>query len=97
MIESLQEFLIFDFRPCGISLGHLEAIGAETCTAFQLLLFELFGEFPDKTLLSGIVIDRGTNKFDISSLVSLSRALKFPEGDNIILIEFQLKAYKEVP
>ena len=42
-------------------MGHMEAIGAETCTAFQLLLFELFGEFPDKTLLSGVVIDRGMN------------------------------------
>ena len=31
----------------------------ETCTSFQLLLLELFGENPDLTDLAGIVIDRG--------------------------------------
>ena len=37
----------------------MECISSESCTAFQLLLFELFGEFPDQHDLTGIVIDRG--------------------------------------
>ena len=40
-------------------MGHVECITSESCTAFQLLLFELFGEYPDPKDLSGIVIDRG--------------------------------------
>ena len=46
-------------RPCGISLGHIECISSESCTAFQLLLFELFGEYPEEKDLAGVVIDRG--------------------------------------
>ena len=51
--------MIYCYRPCGISIGHLECIHAETCTAFPLLLFELFGERPDSEVLTGVVIDRG--------------------------------------
>lgn len=51
--------MLYCYRPCGISLGHLECIHAETCTAFQLLLFEIFGERPDSKDLTGVVIDRG--------------------------------------
>lgn len=51
--------MIYCYRPCGISLGHLECIHAETCTAFPLLLFELLGERPDSEVLTGVVIDRG--------------------------------------
>ena len=40
-------------------MGHVECITSESCTAFQLLLFELFGEYPDPKDLAGIVIDRG--------------------------------------
>ena len=47
------------FRPCGVSLGHQECIGSESCTGFILLLMELFGEKPPNSLLSGIIIDRG--------------------------------------
>lgn len=51
--------MLYCYRPCGISLGHLECIHHETCTAFQLLLFELFGERPETKDLTGVVIDRG--------------------------------------
>lgn len=51
--------MIYCYRPCGVSLGHVECIHAETCTAFPLLLFELFGEKPDSKDLTGVVIDRG--------------------------------------
>ena len=32
----------------------------ETCTAFLLLLIELFGEKPDGSQLTGVAIDRGS-------------------------------------
>ena len=67
--------MLYAYRSCGISLGHMELIHSgkwlhgsnahcikcilETCTAFQLLLFEIFGEFPSPQELTGIVIDRG--------------------------------------
>ena len=51
--------MLYCYRLCGISLGHLECIHAETCMAFQLLLFELFEEYPDPEDLTGVVIDRG--------------------------------------
>ena len=40
-------------------MGHVECISSESCTAFQLLLFELFGEYPDPEDLAGNVINRG--------------------------------------
>ena len=49
-------------RPCGISLGHVEMIHAETCTAFLCLLIELFGTAPEQTSLTGVAIDRGNNE-----------------------------------
>ena len=37
---------------CNLRAGHLENIHAETCTDF-LFYFEIFGEFPEKEMLSG--------------------------------------------
>ena len=54
-------YILSPQRPCGISLGHVECISSESCTAFQLLLFELFGEYPETKDLAGVVIDRGIN------------------------------------
>ena len=57
--RSVTAGMIYCYRPCGVSIGHVECIHAETCTAFQLLLLELFGEKPDSKDLTGVVIDRG--------------------------------------
>ena len=48
-----------DIRACGVSLGHVEMIHAETCTAFLCLLIELFGTAPGSDCLTGVAIDRG--------------------------------------
>lgn len=50
--------MMYAYRTCGISLGHLESIHAETCTDFMILLIETFGDKPDDDSLSGVVIDR---------------------------------------
>ena len=38
---------------CNLRAGHLENIHAETCIDFLILLIEIFGEFPEKEMLSG--------------------------------------------
>ena len=50
--------MLYAIRPCGIVMGHMELVHAETCTAFVLLLIELFGETPQPSLLTGVLIDR---------------------------------------
>ena len=66
-------------RTCGISLGHLECISSESCTAFQLLLFELFGEYPDSKDLAGVVIDRGNkNLLDKVYIILLQHVMSSP-------------------
>ena len=63
--------MLYCYRTCGVSLGHVECIHCETCTAFQLLLFELFGPRPDTETLTGVVIDRGKiNKYSLIHLKS---------------------------
>ena len=50
--------MLYCYRSCGVSLGHVEMIDAETCTAFLCLLIELFGTSPKPEALSGVAIDR---------------------------------------
>ena len=50
--------MLYAIRPCGIVMGHMELVHAETCTAFVLLLIELFGETPQPSQLTGVIIDR---------------------------------------
>ena len=50
--------MLYAIRPCGIIMGHMELLHAETCTAFVLLLIELFGETPQPSQLTGVIIDR---------------------------------------
>ena len=50
--------MLYAYRPCGIAVGHLECIHAETCTDFILLLIEIFGKAPGKDDLTGVAIDR---------------------------------------
>ena len=50
--------MLYAYRPCGVAVGHLECIHAETCTDFILLLIEIFGTSPGKDDLTGVAIDR---------------------------------------
>ena len=45
--------MVYCYRACGISIGHCEAIHAETCTIFMVLLVDLFGCSPSSDLLTG--------------------------------------------
>ena len=53
--------MLYAIRPCGIVMGHMELVHAETCTAFVLVLMELFGETPQPSELTGVIIDRACN------------------------------------
>ena len=45
--------MVYCYRPCGVSMGHCEAIHAETCTIFMVLLIDLFGCSPSPDVLTG--------------------------------------------
>ena len=57
-VRSRTAGMMYAYRTCIISLGHLESVHAETCTDFLILLVDIFGDFPNDDDLSGIVIDR---------------------------------------
>ena len=57
-VRSKTAGLVYCFRPCGVSLGHLEAIHAETNTDFIVLLIQIFGTHPSRNDLTGVCIDR---------------------------------------
>ena len=50
--------LVYCIRPCGIVLGHVEALRHESPTDFMRCLIDIFGEYPTQYELSAIVIDR---------------------------------------
>ena len=57
-VRSKTAGMLYAYRPCGISIGHLECLHAETCTDFVLLLIQLFGTEPGPDSLTGVAIDR---------------------------------------
>ena len=69
--------MLYCFRACGVTMGHVEMIHAETCTAFVCLLIELFGTNPGSDTLTGVAIDRGnteSKKTILKEIIGLSVA-----------------------